>query len=131
MRFFAYLKQEYQHRKKTSYQIIFFKKKKEEIESKVVRFLWEEVQKSFAVGVNDAGRRGRYGGREGIATNSPKNSKPFQLRAVFPMSSVHNSKRPYSSPKHLYSLHCTTTALFDKITKNFSLKSLMSDLTTY
>ena len=65
MRFFAYLKQEYQHRKKTSYQIIFFKKKKEEIESKVVRFLWEEVQKSFAVGVNDAGRRGRYGGEGG------------------------------------------------------------------
>ena len=62
MRFFAYLKQEYQHRKKTSYQIIFFKKKKEEIESKVVRFLWEEVQKSFAVGVNDAGRRGEVWG---------------------------------------------------------------------
>ena len=62
MRFFAYLKQEYQHR-----EIIFFKKKKEEIESKVVRFLWEEVQKSFAVGVNDAGRRGRYGGEGGRA----------------------------------------------------------------
>ena len=62
MRFFAYVKQEYQHRKKSLHKILSLKNKKEEIESKVVRVLWEEVQKSFAVGVNDA--EGPGGGEE-------------------------------------------------------------------
>ena len=77
------------------------------------------MQKSFAVGVNDAEGPGGEEEEEeeeeekGIATNSPKNSKPFQLRAVFPMSSADNSKRRYSPPKHVHSSpHCKTTVLF-------------------
>ena len=122
MRIFANVKQEYQHRKKSLHKILSLKKKKEEIESKVVRVLWEEVQKSFAVGVNDAGE-GRGGGGGGGRALRPILLKIPNLfsSAQFSQWAPPTIPRDHSSPKHLYSPHCTITVLFDSTTKKLDV----------